>query len=100
MRRRYEPSKVLDPKKVERFLSMSQEELNRTIALISVREYLFDHPFSALSVKGRRVFNDDYRRFVLDLTGPGQACEGMSVDELAQVTGVADDVLEVWLSRR
>jgi hypothetical protein len=100
MPRRREPSKILDPKKVERFLSMSQKELNRTIAFISIREYLFDHPFSALDVKGCRVFNDDYRRFVLTLTEPGQACEGMAVDELAQVTGVRDDVLEVWLLRR
>ena len=100
MPRRREPSKVLDPNKVQRFLSMSQEELDRTIAFISIREYLFDHPFSALVVKGERVFNDDYRRFVVGLTGPGEACERMSVDELAQVTGVADYVLETWLSRR
>jgi len=90
----------LDERKVERLTRMSDADINRFIAFCAIREYLFDHPFSALGPRGNRIFNDDYRRFVVSLTAPGDACEHMSVDELSQVTGVYDCVLEDWLCQR
>jgi hypothetical protein len=86
-------------RKLDRLVRLSPEDFNRFLAFVAVREYLFDHPFSRVEIDGERIFNDDYRLFVLSMTLPGELCENMPLDELSQVTGVDEDVLHDWMRR-
>lgn len=93
------PPKTSRELRAERFHRMSEDDGHRFLALVTVREYLFDHPLSVLGPRGQRIFSDRYRRFVLGLSRL-PICVRMTVEELSQVTGVDEDVLEVWLCRR
>ncbi len=46
----------------------------------------------------RTTYTDDFRRFVIELVGPGGVGEGVSTGELADLTGVSVGTLKGWLA--
>lgn len=65
--------------------------------LHAVCDYLMAHPGAAYGTGERRTYTDDFRRFVVGLTAPGQPGEGGSGAELAHAAGVPLGTLKDWL---
>ena len=64
---------------------------------VAIRDYLMAHPGSVDGKGERRTYSDDFRRFVVGLTGPGQIAEGMSDHGLADLVGVSRTTLYDWM---
>lgn len=45
----------------------------------------------------RRTYSDDFRRFVVGLTGPGQVGEGMAMDDLAKACCLPMGTVKGWM---
>jgi hypothetical protein len=67
---------------------------------MAVIEHIATHPGSAYGPPESRVFTATYLRFVVSLTGRGQPCEKMTLDEISDATTVPRALLEEWLCRR
>lgn len=65
--------------------------------LVAIRDYLMRHPGSACHTGQRQVYSDGFRRFVVGLLEPGMPGEGLSVVELAEVSGVPYGTLKDWV---
>lgn len=72
-------------------LGASDKEFRRWCTAVYVRDYLLENPGSA--------YSDEFRRFIVGLTGPKQPGEKMSLPELADATGIAEAILKEWLCR-
>jgi hypothetical protein len=73
----------------------------RRVALLEVAtDYLMAHPGAACKSEDGFTCTDDFRRFIVGLTGPGQPAEKMSLAELATVTRIPHDLLREWLAQR
>ena len=64
---------------------------------VAIRDYVMAHPGSVDGKGERRTYSDDFRRFVVGLTGPGQIAEGMSDRGLADLVGVPLTTLYDWM---
>lgn len=65
--------------------------------LVAVRDYLMRHPGSACHTGERQIYSDGFRRFVVGLMAPGQPGAGLTVMEMAEMTGVPYGTLKDWL---
>lgn len=65
---------------------------------VAVREYLSRHPGACYDRGERRIYSDDFRRFVLALTQVGQPGEGLTLAQLSHATGVPPGTLKDWLN--
>jgi hypothetical protein len=63
----------------------------------AIHAYLRAHPGAVSGNGPRTVYSDGFRRFVVQLVAPGQAAEGLSAADLAEVTGVPLGTLKNWL---
>jgi transposase InsO family protein len=74
----------------------STDEPQRAVSQ-AVKCYLLDHPGTTYLGRKRRVYTDAFRRFVLDLVGPGGLAEAMPVAEAAEAIGIPVHTLNGWL---
>ena len=61
-----------------------------------VRDYLFEHPGAVTGRGERRRYSDGFRRLVVGLTAPGAVGEELTVEQLAEATGVPLGTLKDW----
>ena len=66
----------------------------------AVLKYLRKHPDATSVSDGGCTYSDDFRRFLLNLAGPGGLGEGMTTTELAYLTIVPVETWEEWLGSR
>jgi len=70
--------------------------------LLPVMEACFDYTTrcpGAISIKNKRHrYSEGYRRFVVELAGPGGLAENLSVADLSRATRVPEGTLKNWLS--
>lgn len=67
---------------------------------IAVAGFMDCHPDAVRDVDGARIYSDDFRDFVVEMTDPGELGEGMSPEEIALATGVPLDLYEAWVRSR
>jgi hypothetical protein len=60
-------------------------------------DYVTAHPGSVSVSRSRRRYSEGFRCFVVELTAPGGLAVGMSVENLARVTGVPLGTLKDWM---
>lgn len=63
-------------------------------------EYVSSHPGAVEVHPQRRGYSPEFRRFVVELTGPGGLAEGLTGVELSRATGVPEGSLKGWLYPR
>ena len=61
-----------------------------------VRDYLAEHPGAVAGRGDRRRYSDPFRRFVLALAAPGEPAADLTVEQLADATGVPLGTLKDW----
>lgn len=60
-------------------------------------DYVSRHPGAVSAREHRSHYSDEYRRFVVELAGPGGLAEGLSLSDLSQATLVPKGTLQNWL---
>jgi hypothetical protein len=63
----------------------------------AVRDYLLTHPGAARAGDARSRYGDAFRRFVLDLGGPGGIGHALPREQFADAVGVPVGTLDGWL---
>jgi hypothetical protein len=76
--------------------SQPSDRVIRETVLQAVLEYSFAHRDAVRDAGERRVYSDDFRAFIIDLTGAGQPAEGMSLNELAALCRIPLGTLKHW----
>jgi transposase InsO family protein len=71
-----------------------------TDVVVAVRNFLLQNPGSACYIGERYTYSDEYRRFIVGLVSPGNAGEGMSLEELSKASSVPLGTIKDWLSRK
>lgn len=64
-----------------------------------VRDFLMAHPGAVAGSGPRRRYSDEFRRLVVGLVAPGAVAESLTIDQLADATGVSLGTLKDWLRR-
>lgn len=60
-------------------------------------DYVAHHPGAVSTGKKRCHYSDGYRRFVVELAGPGGLAEGLSLADLSRASRVPKGTLQNWL---
>ncbi len=63
----------------------------------AVRDYLLTHPGAARAGDARSRYGDAFRRFILDLGGPGGIGHALPREQFADAVGVPVGTLDGWL---
>jgi len=77
--------------------SQPLEQSTRQLIADAVIDYLLEHPGAAYRREERRIYSDDFRRFIVDLTAPRQPGEGMSAAVLASACRLPVGTVKAWL---
>jgi len=77
--------------------SQPLEQSTRQRIADAVIVYLLDHPGAAYRREERRIYSDDFRRFIVGLTAPGQPGEGLSAAVLASACRLPTGTVKAWL---
>ncbi len=67
------------------------------IVLRAVRDFLMNHPGAVAGEGARRRYADGFRHFVIDLRARGAAGADLTVEQLADATGVPEGTIKDWL---
>ena len=59
--------------------------------------FMMEHPGSSRIEDGRDIYTDEFRDFVLSMTGPGAPGEVLSDEDLARATHVPVGLLQEWV---
>lgn len=63
----------------------------------AVLRFVLTHPGSACGPEARTTYSDEFRRFVVALSGPGQPGEGLSVAALASACLIPLGTMKNWM---
>ena len=74
------------------------EEMSLLPVVEACFDYLARHPGAIAVGRQRRQYSDGYRRFVVNLAGPGGLAEGLTVADLSRASQVPLGTLKEWLS--
>jgi hypothetical protein len=64
--------------------------------LLDLRDFLMDHPGAVFPRGSRRIYRDDFRRFVVSLRDPDGPGGRMSLETFSSLTGVPLGTLKDW----
>lgn len=67
--------------------------------LLALRDFLLDHPGATVGRGTRRHYSDTFRRFAVELGGPGGPAAALPVERLAETLAVPLGALKGWLRR-
>jgi hypothetical protein len=73
------------------------EQSAESAVLRACYDYVTAEPGSVILNRSRRFYSEGFRCFVIELVSPGGLAIGMSVENLARVTGVPLGTLKEWL---
>lgn len=73
------------------------EQSTEGAVLRACYDYVTAEPGSVILNRSRRFYSEGFRCFVIELVAPGGLAVGMSVENLARVTGVPLGTLKDWL---
>jgi len=75
-------------------------KIRELMTLKEVVQFVKEHPGSLRKREGECKASKSFRRFVLELTGPGRSGSVLTMEQLSDVTGVPIPMLEGWLSKK
>jgi hypothetical protein len=73
-----------------------ERDTNFTVVCCRVRDYVIEHPGTVSGHGARRSYSDAFRAFVLDLAAPGQPAADLTLEQLAEASGVPLGTLKDW----